>query len=134
MGAWVIGNFDNDAAGDWAFELEECSDLTAIENAIEAVFKYQYLDVDTACEALAAIDTLARLRGNFGQQTPYTENVDEWVSTQKLTPPDALIQKAVKAAQIIMSEGSEVYELWSETEALDAWKKEVEDVIKRVST
>ncbi|MCE0559315.1 DUF4259 domain-containing protein [Motilimonas sp. E26] len=132
MGAWGIGNFDNDSAGDWTYELGESSDLTVIENAINAVFEDDYIDSDIGCEALAAIDTLARVKGNFGKKDSYTENVDEWVSKYNFEPPKELIENAVKAAKAILGDQSELSDIWRATEYFDAWRIEVESVIERV--
>ena len=38
-----------------------------------------YLDVDAACEGLAACEVVARLKGNWGARNAYTETVDKWV-------------------------------------------------------
>jgi hypothetical protein len=133
MGAWGTGSFDNDSAADWTYALEESSDLSVIESAINAVFEDDYIDSDIGSEALAAIDTLARVKGHFGKKDSYTESVDKWVSKNSIEPSKELIEKAVKAAKAILGEESELNELWGETEDLDAWKSEVEAVIKRVS-
>ncbi len=63
MGAWGVLAFDNDEANDWAYELEETGDLSAVQSALAAVDAAgaDYLDGDTASEALAACEVLARL-------------------------------------------------------------------------
>ncbi|MEZ6009289.1 MAG: DUF4259 domain-containing protein [Planctomycetota bacterium] len=37
MGTWGIGPFENDGANDWAYSLEETSDLGLVESALDAV-------------------------------------------------------------------------------------------------
>jgi hypothetical protein len=37
MGAWGVPAFDNDAANDWAYELEEVHDLSLVETALDEV-------------------------------------------------------------------------------------------------
>ena len=51
MGAWGVLAFDNDAAGDWADDLEGADDLTLVESALEevAAAEGEYLDSDLAC-------------------------------------------------------------------------------------
>ncbi len=48
MGAWGYNSFENDAACDWAFKLEEANDLQFIEETLDAVFGEEYLEVDEA--------------------------------------------------------------------------------------
>lgn len=125
MGAWGIGNFDNDTACDWAYELEESSDLSVLTKTIDKVFAEQYVDADVGSEALAAIDTLTRLIGNGGVKNSYTEAVDNWVEKNKITPPPELLEKAREALKLILGEDSELQELWEETEEYEPWKSEV---------
>ena len=134
MGAWGLGNFDNDTACDWVYDLEEVMDLSVIEKSINEVFEEECIDSDIACEALAAVDTLARLNGHFGVKNSYTETVDKWVQKNKLDVPGELIEKAKKAIKHIISESSELFELWSESEELDNWLTEIESLEKRLSS
>jgi len=133
MGAWGTGHFDNDTACDWVYELEDATDLKPLERAIGAVFADpEGIDADVGAEALAAIDTLARLNGKFGVQNAYTEGVDHWVSHMQLRPPQKLIEKARQALALIQSEQSELCELWSESEDFAAWQAEVQDLSTRL--
>ncbi len=135
MGTWDIGTFDNDTACDWAYELEKSSDLSVIEKSINVVFEEDDMDADYACEALAAIDTIIRLIGKQGVINSYTEIVDHWVKRhQEISVPKALIEKAQKAISLILSENSELYELWLESEHFDAWKADVQSLANRLST
>jgi Domain of unknown function (DUF4259) len=134
MGAWGHGIFDNDAAGDWVGGLEESSDLSVISRAIHAVFDEEYIESDTASEALAAIDTLARLKGQYGIRNEDTEEVDSWVENNPIDPPKELIDKSNKALELISSDSSELYELWAATDEIEEWKSEVESLKSRINT
>ena len=134
MGTWDIGTFDNDTACDWAYELESSSDLSVIEKSIDAVLEEDEIDADYACEALAAIDTIVRLQGHSGIQNAYTEVVDRWVEKHQFNIPQELIEKAQKAISLILSEKSELYELWLESNDFDAWKADVQSLAHRLST
>jgi hypothetical protein len=135
MGAWGTGIFDNDTACDWAYELEETSDLSLIESALDKVLDVgaEYLDATEAEEALAAAETIARLKGNWGIRNSYTETMDRWVETTRLNPPQALIEKALRAIERLLSGPSELLELWGETEDFNAWEESVKDLSKRLS-
>jgi Domain of unknown function (DUF4259) len=136
MGAWGTGIFDNDTACDWAYGLEETSDLSLIESTLDKVIKIgaEYLDDSEAEEALAAAETVARLKGNWGIRDSYTETMDKWVETTRLIPPQALIEKALKAIERALSGPSELLELWGEVEDFPAWEESVKDLSNRLNS
>jgi hypothetical protein len=134
MGAWGKGIFENDTACDWAYGLGETSDLSLIESTLDKVIKIgaEYLDASEAEEALAAAETVARLKGNWGIRDSYTETMDKWVETTRLVPPQALIEKSLKAIERVLSGPSELLELWGEVEELPAWEESVKDLSRRL--
>ena len=135
MGAWGTGIFDNDTACDWAYGLEETNDLSLIESALDKVLNIggEYLDAGDAEVALAAAETVARLKGNWGIRDSYTEAMDKWVETARLTPSQTIIEKALRAIERTLSGPSELLELWGETEDFIAWEESVKDLNKRLS-
>jgi hypothetical protein len=64
MGAWRVLALDND----WAYGLDDVENLSLVELALDQVVDVgdDYLDQDIACNALAACEVLARLRGEPG--------------------------------------------------------------------
>ena len=128
MGAWGTGNFDNDIALDWVFELEETNNLSLIKETVEAVFPEDYIDSDVGTEALISIEAIARLKGNFGAENTYAKDLDNWVKSHKLEVSDTLLEKSKKAVQKIVSDKSELYELWKETDDFDDWKNEIDNL------
>lgn len=72
MGAWDVDTFDNDTACDWAYDLADASDLSLVQQTLEAVLQTgdEYLEMDPACEALAACEVIARLKGTGANATP----------------------------------------------------------------
>jgi hypothetical protein len=135
MGAWDAGSFDNDTAGDWAFALGEQSDTTLVESTLDSVLAVgaEYLDSDVACEGLAAAEVVARLRGNWGVRSPYSEPVDQWVESHPGQPAPGLITKAVAAIDRVLSKPSELLDLWSESDQFDRWRGSVQDLRSRVA-
>ena len=111
----------------------EAEDLTLVWNAIEAVFREEYIEKDIACEALAAIETVARLKGSWGERNSYTETIDNWVeSNQALQVPDNLPVRGAEAVDLILGKDSELNELWSESENYDEWKEKVLELRERI--
>jgi hypothetical protein len=92
-----------------------------------------YLDADTACEGLAAVEVVARLRGNWGERNPYTETVDNWVESHPGEPPAELVSAAVAAIDRVLTPRSELLELWSETDDFGRWRDGMEELRRRVS-
>lgn len=134
MGAWGYHTFDNDRACDWGYDLERVSDLSLVELAVAAVFVREPVEADVGCDALAAIETLARLTGEPGLQTVYTEVVDAWVATHPQPVPEALVERSRQALDVLLVPArSELAELWAETEDFQAWSDEVATLRARLS-
>lgn len=135
MGAWSSDPFGNDTAGDWKYDLDDVDDLSLIEETIQKLLDVgdDYLEAPDAEEAIAAIDTIARLKGRFYAKNAYTESVDAWVAAHPIVPPPPLIAKALKALDRILSEPSEAMELWSESKDFETWKKHIDDLKERIT-
>jgi uncharacterized protein DUF4259 len=59
--------------------------------------------------------------------------MDKWVETARLVPPQALIEKALKAIERALYKPSELLELWSESDEFTVWEESVKDLSKRLS-
>lgn len=133
MGTWAVGSFDNDDAADWAFGLEEARDLSLVETTVDkAIAAADYLEAPDAAEALAAIEVIARLQGNWGERSPYSEPVDNWVEANKLVPSGELLAKALQVLDLIVGENSELNELWQESDEYADWVAAVAELRSRV--
>ena len=134
MGAWGTGTFENDTACDFAAEVAGGSDLAKIESVIDQVLKAGsgYVEAPDAEEALAAADIVARLKGNFGPETAYTKDVDNWVRSATLTVSAGLLDKSRRAVSRVLAPPSELLELWSDAEEFAIWKSAVDDVVRRL--
>jgi hypothetical protein len=134
MGTWGIGVFENDTACDFAGDVAESGGPASLEKALDHVLAIQdgYLEASDAAEALAAADIIARLNGSRGEQTAYTASIDQWVDRQQSPPPQQLIDKARRCVSRILTEPSEMVELWQEAGEFDAWKRSVEAVFARL--
>lgn len=133
MGAWSHEAFGNDDALDWVHGLEEVDDLSLIEEALDAVADEgdAYLEAPQACEALAAVELIARLRGHAGQES-CPEVAEDWVDRTRLSPPDALVKQALAVLDRIGGDDSELKELWEESDSADEWLASVADLRRRL--
>src|SRR5690606_30723058 len=104
--------------------------LEAVAEALNAVTEEgdDYLDSDLAAEAIAACEVIARLRGNWGKRSAYSEDLDAWIEANPADVPDALIQQAVKVLDRIEGENSELAELWDDGGRNETWHSEIDDL------
>lgn len=133
MGAWGAGNFENDTALDWVWELEQATDLSVVESAIADVLNCdKYLDADLGSIGLAAAEVVAALRDKPPDDLP--EEVSAWVQTHRITPGEALVQDCRKAvARIRDAEESELQELWGEDQdSLAEWQAALDGLLTRL--
>ena len=134
MGTWSVDPFGNDDAVDWIYDLEKTEDLTFIAETIQKVLDFgsEYLEAPEAVEAIAAADTIARLKGNFYIKNAYTESLDDWIESHKLTPSQPLVESAILAMDRILTDPSELRELWQDSEDFDDWAREMEALKTRL--
>ena len=135
MGAWAEDAFGNDTACDWAGDFSDEPSMEKIEEAINLVIESDgFLDSDVASEALVACEIIARLKGNFGNRSAYSESIDAWVESVNINPSNELILRAKNAIAQILGENSELYELWNEDGINETWHTEINNLLKRVSS
>ena len=134
MGTWALDAFGNDYAMDWAQDLHEYKTLELVETTLDNVIDSQQAELEApfAAEALAALEVIARLQGQPGENDPATAEVDEWVAAckKKVTPP--LLEKARLAFERIMAESSELHQLWQDSEHFTDWQADVAALRARV--
>lgn len=124
MGAWSHEPFGNDTALDWAAELATVKNLAVIEAAFDAVNEdgEDYLDASAGEEAVAAAQALAGLMSPAILANACPESVQDWARQMAEQPNPALKRKARQALQRVLSESSELRELWGETDDFAAWQ------------
>ena len=138
MGTWAIGPFGNDFAQDWAEDLQESKDLYFIDetltNALQAETT-EYLEAPFGAEALAAAETFARLAGKGGVQDEDSARVDAWVADvqAKFKPRADIADKARRVVALVLSESSELRELWEDSDHFNEWRASVEELAGRLS-
>jgi Domain of unknown function (DUF4259) len=130
MGTWGVTAFDNDEACDWALHLESVDDLSLIDSTLARIENSpNRIKVRDGYIALGACEVLARLRGNH----PYTSPADDWVASHPLKPSIGLLERASAVIDRILSENSEVRDLWNQEPAyLNQWIASVENLRQRL--
>jgi hypothetical protein len=113
MGAWDLGPFDNDTAADFSGQLDDAAESER-ENLVrgaltEVLDEDGYLDQDLASEAVAAAALIAA-------QCPGGTPVDTAYGPNEPLPRFSaeLRALAVRALDRVVTEPSELMELWEE--------------------
>ena len=104
MGAWGIGNFENDTALDWVYELEKYNDLSFIIETLENVDE-DYIETDEGEILLVAIEVIASLKGNPSTNS-YSESLNKWVGLHPLEIPSEVLDKAKILLDLMVSDKS----------------------------
>jgi hypothetical protein len=110
MGAWGVGNFENDAALDW---LAGVAAPDQVRGALSSVVNAQPggVECDAACAALAAAEIVAACCGSPASSLPQAARL--WVSGHRSTcrlPEVDLASRAVVRVEL----DSELQELFDE--------------------
>jgi hypothetical protein len=128
MGAWGTGVFENDDAADFVGDVVEGNSLAPIKAAIDRVLQIEgeYLEAPDASQALAAAAILALLKDKASAGVETTEALGEWVGRTKISPPKDLLENARHSIERILTEPSELLELWSESDEFAEWKSSTE--------
>jgi hypothetical protein len=130
MGAWDVGNFDNDDASSW---LGKLADMTAVWQALMAATTLAErgvrIETRASCQALAAAEVVAACCGFAPRDAP--KRVVAFANTQRCDPK--LLHVAQAAVRAVVS-GSSLKELWEEVDdsEKEAWHAIVQDLLDRL--
>lgn len=132
MGAWEIGNFDNDDAMDWLGGLADSDDDSPVSLILEAVSEAdgdEYLEApDCAC-ALAAAEVVAAALGAPSPKLP--PEAAEWVAANKLLDPYGMGKAALACVERVAA-SSELKELMEEAGDGETWNAIQRDLADRL--
>lgn len=134
MGAWGIGIFDNDSALDWIDEIvsSEGAFHVFVDLMNEAV-STDYLDIDDASGILVFCAIIDYVSNGTPLVNP-PDDIIEWVKINKQVKIQQPFKNlAIQGLEIVMSEKSELKELWAESEDYDTWKSQIQQMILRLS-
>lgn len=133
MGAWNYGVFDDDTAYDALEDLKASSNIAAdMEKYFDAVIEAEYVEYDNGQYALvsaAVIDSVT----NKTQYRCDDETYFQWIETLKYFDFSSLKQKAIAAIDAVLSDRSELKELWEENERLyHTWREDKISMCERL--
>lgn len=114
MGAWGCGPFENDAALDWVWTLDDGA-VDAIDHAISADLGDADSDDAAAAVAAAAIVAVA----TDGSLDGLPEGAAKALADHRAEIADR--RQAARAALASVRDVGELRDLWAESDELDAW-------------
>lgn len=129
MGAWGAGSFDNDEALDWLAQAPDVAGLAGLFGEASAEFAQSgELDATTASRVLAAAELVAAARGHGLEGLPG----DAVTLARALGKPEpALVEQAREAVSAVLG-GSELAELWAESDEPGEWSRAVTSLVARL--
>lgn len=131
MGAWGIGNFENDTANDWVSALKRSQDYNILSDALDPnLIQEDYLEVDEGIIAIAGAETIAAIVGCPANTLP--EEVVSYANRMKPLPSSELIQRAIDVLDRVMGDNSELKELWQEADEFERWQAQIQELQHRL--
>ena len=125
MGAWNYSIFDDDTAYDALEDLKASSDIiTDMQEYFEDVMQAEYVGYDEGNYALVSAAVIDSIINNTNYECD-DEDYSEWVNSLSQYDFTPLKQMAAKAIDAVLSDNSELKELWEENpELYSSWREE----------
>lgn len=112
MGAWGVGNLENDAALDWVLALTDSAEpVQEVRNALSRIVDQEEVDATAAAVALAAAEVTAAARGFAAADFP--ESAFDLLDQHHEHLRDANMVELARHA-IVAAKTSELSELWDD--------------------
>ena len=133
MGAWGRGIFDDDTAMDFLNELTSAKDpVKVMKKTLEAARTAEYIEYDAGQGVLvtaAIADTIL----NGTQHATDLDELDTFAETHKNLDVSSLKALASAAVRRVLSEGSELRDLWAENaNEYPSWRQNLEALATRL--
>lgn len=132
MSVLETGNFGNDEATDWLFDLEETYGAELLAEAFDVITKGEFHEQSDCCIALAAAEIVAAAKSKPAPDFP--DDARKWLGNQDtsdLAKIKALSKKAIAAVKKIQAK-SELRDQWEESDEWHSWNMVVEGLLKRL--
>ncbi len=138
MGAWGIGNFENDDAGDWVYELEKSQGKSLLHETLSKVCTEEYPEAPDCSEALAAAEVV--LAGLTAEVTSLPDEAKVWLGkksgwlikkVQRFDAKDA--ELALSAVRKVLA-NSELAELWDESDESESWRAAQAAMVRKLES
>lgn len=133
MGAWGYGVFDDDTAYDALEDLKASSEIAAdLERYFDEAIQAEYVGYEEGQYALVSAAVIDSVINDIPHRCD-EEDYFEWTKKLKKFDFTPLRQKAIKAIDAVISDNSELKELWEENKQLyNSWREDKIAIQKRL--
>ncbi len=132
MGAWDTGIFDDDSAYDAIEELKNSDLMEYFKSAFNHSIDCEYLEYDECFQTIVSVASMDMMLNGTAYRLD-DKSFLEFIKKQSSLNLSAIISKAVKALDTVISEKSELNELWSENKKeYPIWLKNINDLRSRL--
>ena len=133
MGAWGIGSFENDDAGDFLADATESGDLSLLLEVLDNVLtSTEYVEAPDATQAIVAAEIIAAALGRPTLAAQREEELCHWLAHIRPTIDGDLAAQAREALARILAPNSELRELWEETDYFTEWQASVVELMQQL--
>ena len=133
MSVLETGNFGNDEATDWLYDLEETYGAELLAEAFDTIIKGEFHEQADCCIALAAAEMVAAAKGKPAPDLP--DEARKWLGNQEtgdVNKIKGLNKKAIAAVKKVQAH-SELRDQWEDSEGWHSWNMVVEGLLKRLA-
>jgi hypothetical protein len=130
MGSWGFKTLQDDAVLDWIGSFGRDPNISHIHSALYPVANAKDMAIGdlAAANALAAAEVVAAMNGNPCQLLP--PQVLHWATQQGRPAPE--LEQLADAAVARVFTSSELRDIWEDSDGLDAWKREIDNLRARL--
>lgn len=132
MGTWGYGVFENDDASDFMYDFVESDPIEYMKNAF-GKSSSEYLEVDEAHKILISAVVLDIAITGTEYSDFYYDECAPLIEKVKGLEVHALVPSALKALDRVLSDASELYELWEESDSFSDWNQVIMAIRTRLS-
>jgi uncharacterized protein DUF4259 len=133
MSVLETGNFGNDEATDWLYDLEETYGAELLAEAFDTIIKGEFHEQADCCIALAAAEMVAAAKGKPAPDLP--DEARKWLGNQEtgdVNKIKGLNKKAIAAVKKVQAH-SELRDQWEDSDGWHSWNMVVEGLLKRLA-
>lgn len=132
MSVLETGNFSNDEATDWLYDLEETYGAELLAEAFNVITRGEFHEQADCCIALAAAEMVAAAKGKPAADLP--EDARKWLGNQDtadINKIKALNKKAITAVKKVQAH-SELRDQWEDSDEWHSWNMVIDGLLKRL--
>ncbi len=128
MAAWGTKTFEDDTSVDWLEELTDSEETRNFLLGAITLTAEDDLDYDTGAIAVAASEVIVALLDEPRKGLP--EDLRDWLSANECDDITDLPEFALNALNLVLAEGSEFKDTWTEVEDYSDWREGVDELLE----